>query len=170
MRAAKDLINKQIVSVHEGLIVGKVHEVYFDRDARHLAAFQVAYEGLLDRTRRFIPRADVHLVGGDVVLVKRADVVREVAESDAEAWVRRDKLTGREIVTGGKTRVATIDDVILGGEGEVEVAGFKLGRTYIDSPVAKSGAVSRAAIVDIGPDEHTMIIDLEKAEREDFRF
>lgn len=168
MRSAKDLIGKQIISVNEGLIVGKVREVYFDRDARHLAAFQVAYEGLLDRTSRFIPRADVHLVGGDVVLVKRADVIREVAESDAEAWVRRDKLTGREIVTGGKTRVATIDDVILGAEGGV--AGFKLGRTYIDSPVAKSGAVSREAIVDIGSDEHTMIIDLEKAEGEDFRF
>ncbi|HEX6384459.1 MAG TPA: PRC-barrel domain-containing protein [Anaerolineae bacterium] len=168
MRAAKDLINKQIVSVHEGLIVGKVHEVYFDREARHLAAFQVAYEGLLDRTRRFIPRAAIHLIGGDVVLVKRADVVGEMADSDAEAWVRRDKLAGREIATSGETRVAAIDDVILGEEGEV--AGFKLGRTYIESPVAKSGAVSRDAIVDIGSDEHPMVVDLEKAEREDFQF
>lgn len=168
MRSAKDLIDKQIISVNEGLIVGKVREVYFDRDARHLAAIQVAYEGLLDRTRRFIPRADVLLIGGDVVLVKRADVVRELAESDAEGWVRRDKLTGREIVTGGGTRVAAIDDVILGAEGEV--AGFKLGRAYIDSPVAESGAVSRKAIVDVGSDERPMNVDLEKAEREEFTF
>jgi uncharacterized protein YrrD len=168
MRTAKDLINKQIVSVHEGLIVGKVHEVYFDYEARQLAAFQVAYEGLLDRTRRFIPSAAIHLIGGDVVLVKRADVVREMAESDAEAWVRRDELAGREIVTGGQTRVATIDDVILSDEGVV--AGFKLGRAYIESPVAKSGAVSREAIVDIGSNERPMTIDLEKAEHEDFQF
>ena len=167
MRAAKDLINKQIVSVHEGHIVGKVHEVYVDREARHLTAFQVAYEGLLDRTRRFIPRAAIQLIGGDVVLVNRADVVGEMAETDAEAWVRRDKLTGREMATAGETRVATIDDVILGEEGEV--AGFKLARTYIESPVAKSGAVSRDAIVDIGSDEHPMLVDLEKAEREDFQ-
>ncbi|HSM57088.1 MAG TPA: PRC-barrel domain-containing protein [Candidatus Sulfomarinibacteraceae bacterium] len=166
MRTAKDLINKHIIGVDEGVVVGQVHEIYFDYEARHLAAIQVAYEGILDRTRRFIPRADVHLIGDDVVLVKHAGVVREMAESDAQAWVRRDQLTGREIVTAGKTRVAAIDDVILGDEGEV--AGFKLGRTYIESPVARRGAVSREAILDVGSDEHPMTVDLEKAEREDF--
>lgn len=168
MRPAKVLLNQQIVSVEEGLIVGKVHEVYFDRDARHLSALQVSFEGLLDRTRRVIPRAAIALLGGDVVLVNRADVVRELAESDTEAWVRRDKLVGREIVTSGQTRVASIDDVMLGDE--AEVAGFKLGRTHIESPVAKSGAVSRKAIVDIGSQDRPMVVDLETAEREDFQF
>lgn len=41
---------------------------------------------------------------------------------------------------------------------------------YIDSPVAESGAVSRKAIVDVGSDERPMIVDLEKAEREEFTF
>lgn len=102
------------------------------------------------------------------MLVKRADVVGEMAESDAEAWVRRDKLTGREMATAGETRVAAIDDVILGEEGEV--AGFKLARTYIESPVSKSGAVCRDAVIDIGSDDRPMLVDLEKAEREDFQF
>jgi sporulation protein YlmC with PRC-barrel domain len=166
MRSAKDLLNQQIISIEEGLIVGKVLEVYLDRDIRHLTGVQVTFEGLLDRTRRVIPRDAIRLLGGDVILVNRADAVRELAESDTEAWVRRDKLVGREMVTSGQTRVASIDDVMLGDD--AEVAGFKLGRTHIESPVAESGAVSRKAILDIGTYERPMVVDLEVAEREDF--
>lgn len=45
-----------------------------------------------------------------------------------------------------------------------------LGRTDIDSPVAKGGALSREAIIDIGSDQRSMSVDLGKAEREDFTF
>jgi hypothetical protein len=79
---------------------------------------------------------------------------------------RCDKLVGREIVTGRETKVASVDDVLLGDK--AEVADFKLGRTYSDSPVAKSGVVSRNAIVDIGSNDRPMIVDLQVAESENF--
>ncbi|MDX1665461.1 MAG: PRC-barrel domain-containing protein [Candidatus Promineifilaceae bacterium] len=170
MRKAKDLTGRQIVSIDDGRILGRVREVYFDRALNHLAGLHVGYEGVIDRSAKVIPREGLHFIGVDVVLVKSSEVVQNEAESDAGNWTRRDKITGRDLVTAGGTKVAAVGDIILGNEGEV--AGFTLGKSYIESPVAQSGAVSRDAVVHTpsADEKEPLVVDLEKAERESFSY
>jgi sporulation protein YlmC with PRC-barrel domain len=168
MKFAKDLLNKQIVSVDNGQILGKVHDVYLDADLRTVSGLHLGHEGFLRRTAQLIPRSEIMLLGRDTVLVKQADVVVEEEQIEAvEQWVRRENLAGRELATAGGTKIATIDDVVIDDTGEV--LGFTLGRTYVDSPVAESGAVSRAVIIDVAAADNVITMDLEKAEQELFR-
>ena len=171
MRKAKDLTGREIVSIDDGRILGRVREIYFDRELRHLAGLHVGYEGVIDRSAKVIPREGLHFIGMDVILVKSSDIVQNEGDSDAGNWIRRDKIVGRDLVTAGGTKVAAVGDVILGNE--AEVAGFTLGKSYIESPVAKSGAVSRDVIVHSpAPEEEKkpLVVDLERAERENFSY
>lgn len=168
MRFAKDLLNKQVVSVGNGQILGKVHDIYLDADLRAVSGVHMGPEGLFDRTVTLIPRDEIILLGQDTVLVKQADVMFEAGQIDAaEHWVLRGNLAGRELATAGGTKIATIDDVVIDDTGQV--LGFTLDRTYVDSPVAESGAVSRAVIIDVAAADNVITIDLKKAEQESFR-
>lgn len=168
MKFAKDLLNKQVVSVNNGQILGKVHDIYLDADLRAVSGLHLGHEGFLHRTAQLIPRSEIMLLGQDTVLVKQADVVVEEGQIDAvEQWVRRENLAGRELATAGGTKIATIDDVVIDDTGQV--LGFTLDRTYVDSPVAESGAVSRAVIIDVAAADNVITIDLKKAEQESFR-
>lgn len=168
MRFAKDLLNKQVVSVGNGQILGKVYDIYLDADLRAVSGLHLGHEGFLSRTAQLIPRNDIMLLGQDTVLVKHADVVVEEGQIDAvEQWVQRGNLAGRELATAGGTKIATIGDVVIDESGQV--LGFTLDRTYVDSPVAESGAVSRAVIIDVAAADNVITIDLKKAEQESFR-
>lgn len=168
MKFAKDLLNKQVVSVSNGQILGKVHDIYLDADLRTVSGLHLGHEGFINRTAQLIPRSEIMLFGQDTVLVKQADAVVEEGQTDSmEQSVRRENLAGRELATAGGTRIATIDDVVIDDTGQV--LGFTLGRTYVDSPVTESGAVSRAVIIDVAAADNVITIDLKKAEQESFR-
>lgn len=169
MRASKGLVGKPIVSIVDGRIVGNISDVYLDRDLRRIVALHIGHEGLLNRKAQVILRENVVLFGVDTVLIKQSDVILSEEEvEDFDVWIRRDQLTGRSIDTPGGTRIARVDDVIL--DDGANVLGFALGPTYIESPVAESGAISREIVIDTGQEDGTMTIDLEKAEQEHFRF
>lgn len=171
MKASKDLVGKPIVSIADGRIVGKVNDIYLDQELRQVVAVHSGYEGLLRRKPQVILRDQVVLFGEDTILVRQSDVILgedQVREQvpDFDSWIRRDQLNGRNVDTPGGTRIAKLDDIIL--DDQAGVLGFVLGRTYIESPVAESGALSRDVVVDTGAEDGVMTIDLEKAEREHF--
>jgi uncharacterized protein YrrD len=169
MKASKDLVGKPIVSITDGRILGKVNDIYLDRELRHVVAVHSGYEGLLRRKAQMIPRDQVVLFGEDTILVRQSDVILpEDQVEGGETWIRRDQLSGRNVDTPGGTRIAKLDDVIL--DDQAGVIGFVLGRTYIESPVAESGAISREVVVDTGAEDGVMTIELEKAEQEHFQF
>lgn len=169
MRASKDLVGNPIVSMTNGRSIATVSDVYLDRELNRIVALLTGYEGLLKRKAQVVLRERVTVLGEDVILTEATDVI--LPEDQVEAfntWIRRDQLNGRNVDTPGGTRIARLDDVIVSDEGEV--LGFSFGRTYIDSPVAESGAVSCQAVIDTGAEDGVMTIDLEKAERENFAY
>lgn len=169
MKASKDLVGKPIVSIADGRIVGKVNDIYLDKELKHVVAVHSGYEGLLKRKAQVILRDQVVLFGADTILVRQTDVILpEDQVEEIETWIRRDQLNGRNVDTPGGTRIARVDDVIL--DDEAGVLGFVLGRTFVESPVTESGAISREVVVDTGAEDGIMTIDLEKAEREHFQF
>ena len=171
MIASKSLVGKPIVNITDGRIVGHISDVYLDRDLRCIVALHVGHEGLLNRKAQVILRENVELFGVDTVLVRQSDVIlSEEKVEDFEVWIRRDHLTGRSIDTPGGKRIARVDDVILDDEANVLgfALGFALGRTYIESPLAESGVISRDIVIDTGQEDDIMTIDLEKAKQEHF--
>lgn len=169
MRASKDLVGKPIFSISDGRILGSLSDVYLDKEWKRVVALHTGYEGLLKRKAQVILRDSVALFGVDAILVKQSDVILPEDEvEEFESWIRRDQLNGRNVDTPGGTRIARVDDVIL--DDEANVLGFAFGRTYIESPVAESGAISRDVVIDTGKEDGIMTIDLEKAEQESFHF
>ena len=164
MRLGKDLINKSIISVTDGRILGAVKDVYVNNELYWLTGIHVGHEGLLKRKTLLIPRESVVVFGIDAILVKNADVITEGQElPDAADWIRLSKLKGREVDTPGGTKVGTLGDVILGEEGHV--TGFALAKVFVEGPIAEQGSIPREALIDTGNEDGVMTIDLPKVEQ-----
>ena len=149
----KDLIGKTIISVDEGRRMGAVRGLFVDSDLRFLVGLYLGTEGLFSRKGHCIERQNVQLFGVDAILAARTDVVVDSEPAVASAgWVRREQLQGREVTTPGGTRVGAVDDVIL--DEEMRIIGFRLGRVFVEGPVAQDQAISRAAVVDVGGQVH----------------
>ena len=164
MRPGKDLTGKMIISVTDGRLVGHVKDLYLNETLDWLNGIYVGYEGLLKRKSLLIQREDVVVFGIDAILVKSADVITDDKQHpEVEAWPRLEKLRGREVDTPGGTKVGTIGDVIIGGEGNI--TGFVLGRVYVEGPVAQWGTIPRDTLVDTGSQDNAMTVDLPKVEQ-----
>lgn len=163
MRLGKDLINKPIISITDGRLIGTVKDIYLGEDLRWMTGIFVGSEGLIKRKSLLIPRESVVVFGIDAVLVKNADVITDDQTlTQAEHWLRLSKLRGREMDTPGGTKVGTVGDITIGAEGEI--SGFTLGRVFVEGPVAEQGYVPQLAVFDTGRIDGVMTIDLTKAE------
>lgn len=164
MRLGKDLTNKPIISVTDGRILGEVKDLYIDAELYNLTGLHLGTEGLLKRKSNLIERANVVVFGIDVMLTRQADVVTDdQVLADAQAWLRLDKLRGREIDTPGGTRLGKLGDVMLDEDGRI--TGFTLARVYVEGPLAEKGVIKRAAVIDTGRDDSPMTVDLLKLEQ-----
>jgi sporulation protein YlmC with PRC-barrel domain len=164
MRLGKDLINKPIISITDGRLLGTVKDLYLNDQLYWLTGIHVGSEGLIKRKNYLISRDSVVVFGLDAVLVKNAEVItlgKDLVES--ETWPRLSKLKGREIDTPGGTKVGTIGDVIIGEEGHI--AGFALAKVFVEGPIAEQGQIPREALIDTGHEDGVMTIDLPKVER-----
>lgn len=165
MRNSKDLIGKSVVSMDEGRLLGSVRDVYLDQELAWLAGVHLGKEGLLSRRSLLIPREAIAVFGADFVLAKTSDAVTDDKQLTAsEAWIRLDKLQGREVDTTGGTKVGIIGDAIL--DEEARIIGFTLSRVYVEGPVAESRTIYQTAIVDNGQADGTMTVDLTLVERQ----
>lgn len=163
MRLCKDLLDKPIITISDGRIIGQAKDLLLTTDLKTMAGILLGREGFIRRRSKLIPSQSVVVFGIDAILIKQSDVVvddREVKE--AANWIRLSKLLGREVDTPGGTRVGTIGDVLLDEEGHV--AGFALSRVYVEGPISDKRLITHAALIDTGNEDGIMTIRMEVAE------
>lgn len=163
MRLGKDLIGKSIISITDGRLLGTVKDIYVNQDLYWMTGIYVGSEGLLKRKHLLIPREQVAVFGIDAILVKKPDVIVGLDEfAEAEAWLRLDKLRGRDVDTPGGTKVGSIGDIMVGTEGHI--TGFTLGKVFVEGPIAEKATIPREGLIDTGAVDGVMTVDLPKVE------
>lgn len=160
MLLAEKMLGNPIYDIATGNRVGAVKDIYLDGDLRRVSGLYVGSDGMFSRTPRFIPRGNIQVIGEDSVLATAEPETGPVPED----WTRRDALNGRDINTGGGTRIGTVGDVIL--DTHARVAGFTLDRLFVSGPLAERGAFGRTAVVETGSSADSMIVDLARAEQQ----
>lgn len=163
MTTSKEQSGKPLISLTEGKDLGEIKGLYIDRDMRRLAAVFMGTEGIINRKPMAVAFDDIHVMGVDAWLVSQSDAVKPLEElADSVSFVLANDLHGREIQTEGGTKLCTVDDVILDGEGRV--LGFSLAKVFAQGPLAEKKAIVREAILDTGGPEKPMTADLAEAE------
>jgi uncharacterized protein YrrD len=129
MITAKEQNGKPLISLTEGKDLGEIKGLYLDRDMTHVAAVFAGTEGIINRKSLAVARDDVQVIGVDAWLVSGSDVVKPLDEiNDSVSFTLTNDLRGREIQTEGGTKLCTVDDVILDGQGRV--LGFSLAKVF----------------------------------------
>ncbi len=163
MRLSKDLLDKPIITISDGRIVGQVKDLLLTADLKTMAGIHLGREGFLKRRGKLIPSQSVVVFGIDAVLIKNAEAVVDEREvKDSADWIRLGKLLGREVDTQGGTRVGTIGDVLLDEEGHI--TGFALSRVYVEGPISEKRLITHAALIDTGNEDGIMTIHMAVAE------
>jgi sporulation protein YlmC with PRC-barrel domain len=163
MLTVKSHLNKSLVSITDGKIIGEIKDLYIDREMHQVAAVHLGKEGLLKRKSLMLPRAAVHIFGVDVWLVTGSDKVVGPDEiTDADTFVLVDDLRGREVETEGGTKIGVVDDVVL--DAEARVLGFVLGKVHVQGPLAERKTIAREAVTKLGSKDGPMSVVLAQAE------
>jgi uncharacterized protein YrrD len=158
-RLGKDFVNKAVVSMDEGRMLGRIQDLYLDPQLDRVLGLYMGSEGLFKRKSLLIPREAVVVLGVDAVLVQQSDVITDdQALPEAKTWFRRDKLAGRDVDTPGGTKLGVIGDVVVEDDGAVSA--FALSRVYVEGPLAESRLVDRSAVIDTGQEDGRMNVDL----------
>src|SRR5512135_2095374 len=83
-----DLKGKKIINLENGKVIATVNDVLFDPDNNVVAALLTAKAGLFNRVTEIVQRKDINLLGLDVVLANRADVLTDKNDvSGADQWL-----------------------------------------------------------------------------------
>lgn len=166
MIEAKEHSGKLLVSLTDGKKLGKVEDLYLDSDARRVVSVFLGTEGFISRKALAIARGDVRVVGVDVLLVAGPDVVQALESiPDSATFTRVDDLRGRDVQTEGGTRIGVVEDVLL--DDEMRVLGIRLGKVFVQGPVAERKAIAREALTSLGSKDVPMTAVMEKAESMD---
>lgn len=163
MRLGKDLVGKQVISLTDGRLLGHVKDIYLNDILNWITGVHLGTEGLLRRQSKDIQRENIVVFGLDAILVKNSEVVIDGDDiADHENWVKLGHLRKREIDTPNGTRLATIEDIVIGED--ANVTHFTLGRIYVDGPIKEHGRIPHHSIIDTGNEDKVMTVDLIKAE------
>jgi sporulation protein YlmC with PRC-barrel domain len=163
MLTGKSHLNKQLVSITDGKIIGEVKDLYLDREMHNVAALLLGKEGLLKRKALMLPRSAIHIFGVDVWLVSGSDKVAGPEDiPDADTFVLVSDLRGRDVDTEGGTKIGVLDDVVL--DPEARVLGFVLGKVHVQGPLAERKTIAREAVTKLGSKDAPMQVVLAQAE------
>jgi sporulation protein YlmC with PRC-barrel domain len=169
MQLGNRLLDKPIITVGEGYLVGTVKDFYLDQELRALTGVFLGSEGLFSRKFKFMRREQVHLFGIDVVLAADAEpVLADEQTEEVQAWLRRENLKGREVQTPGGSRVGKLGDVIFDAQGRI--IGFMFAEMFVKGPIAENQAIKRELVLDSGGPDSPMVIDLITAEKQNWFF
>ena len=163
MITAKSHLNKSLVSITDGKIVGDIKDLYLDREMHQVAAVFLGRGGLITRKTNLLPRAAIHIFGADVWLVTGSDkVVGPEEVTDADTFVLVGDLRGRDVETEGGTKIGVVDDVVL--DAEARLLGFVLGKVHVQGPLAERKTIAREAVAKLGSKDAPMQVVLAQAE------
>jgi uncharacterized protein YrrD len=172
MLLAKKFIEKQIISLDEGRIVGAVKDFYLDETLEHIVGIYLGSEGLLSRKPKLIKQETIRLYGIDVLFVLNSGIVVEGDElndiENLESWIRRDDVIKREVQSPTGEVVGKIEDIMFDEMGQV--IGFALAKVQIKGLVAENQAIRRDVVIGVGQEKEPMVIDLVKAEQQKWSF
>jgi sporulation protein YlmC with PRC-barrel domain len=164
MRTGRSLTDNPVYNSQDGRLLGKVEDLYLDKDLTTVVAIYLGGEGLIKRTPVYIRRRDVILFGVDAVLARENTIVYRGEEiPTAGQWVRLHDLQGRDVDTPGGTKLGRVRDLVL--DADAQITGFTLSQIAVEGPIAESKAVARSALVDVGALDGAMTVDLAIAER-----
>ena len=165
MQMAQEIIGKPVISMDDGVNLGKVRDLYFDPNVERLVALSLGGGGLFGARGRLIELDQISVMGEDVVLIQSAETVQKKNEATrSNEWVSYGKLHYRSIRTDGGTPIGDIEDVTLNEEGRV--LDFRLGFVHVRGPIRQSRRVPRGAMLDAGNDSGKMTVRLAEAEEE----
>jgi uncharacterized protein YrrD len=167
MFLGKDIIGKPVITINDGRSIGRVKDIYLSADCQLVAGIYLGTEGLFSRKSFLVKSEDITTIGQDAILVKHADVIHEEGDlvETGESWLRRDELQGRSVDTSGGTKVGKIGDVIINGK--CQVLGFSLSYVYVTGPIADNRSIAIDTIQDVGNEDGTMTVDLQRAEEQE---
>jgi uncharacterized protein YrrD len=159
IRPSRDLIGKPIISMTNGVSIGKVVDILFDPDAAHVAALVTSKGGLLARGAGMeaIPAQDVQVWGQDAVLVSRPDVVTgEDQLPERQHWLSVvEQVKGRDVVSIDGTRIGQLNDIVLNTQGEL--VAYDLAHVLVSGPVTQSKRIPAQTTRSFGRD--VLIVD-----------
>ena len=171
MQSGDNLIDRSVISLSEGAVLGVIREFYLDQALEFVAGIQIGgSEGFLglgsERGTSLIGRNSIAVFGIDAILLaEEADTLRtESSLPGTENWVQRNALKGRNVNTPGGTRVGIIGDIIFNEEGRI--LGFKLQQTLVRGPIEAAQAIAREVVINLGHEDGIMTIDLAGAEQQ----
>ena len=172
MLLAEKFIDKQIISLDEGRIVGEVKDFYVDLGLEQVTAIYLGSEGLIRRKPKVIKQNTVQLYGIDVLFVQNSSIIIEGAELDKleeiDTWLRREDLQGRHIQSPTGSEVGQVDDIMFDEMGKI--IGFGLTKIKVEGPIAENQAISRGVMIEPGDKDKPLVIDLVKAEQQHWFF
>lgn len=164
MAVTKDFDRKLLISVSDGRNLGEIKGLMLDQSASRAVALFLGKSGILNRKANLIDLKHVQLAGVDAWLTRNSDcVVSQDDYSDFENLILAEDLFGREIVTEGGHKIGTIGDIVL--DERLNVLGFSFDKLQIEGPLAKAGAIIRAAVTSLGDSKTPAIASLEQAEK-----
>jgi sporulation protein YlmC with PRC-barrel domain len=108
---ASALKNKAVVSMADGLQIGRVEDVLFDTAALRVAALVVATTG----GRSVLPFAAIRSLGADAVTVESATATQAAADQASTGNLLRSlgDLTGLKLVNGEGAYLGDVRDVTI---------------------------------------------------------
>lgn len=172
MLLAKKFIDKQIISLDEGRIVGVVKDFYLDQTLEHIVGLYLGSEGLLNRKPKLIKQDEIRLYGVDVLFVLNSGIVIEGGKLDQveglDTWRRREDLQGHEVESPTGEAIGKLDDIMFDEVGKV--VGLGLSKIKIKGPIAENQAIRRDVVIEVGDDKKPMVVDLVKAEQQNWFF
>jgi sporulation protein YlmC with PRC-barrel domain len=163
MPTAKEHEGKLLIGITDGKKLGQIRDLYFDAQVTKVVAVSLGTEGIFGRRDCGIDQTYVRVYGIDAWLVSGSGSAVDVTEiAGSGEFVLASDLRGREIVSEGGSKIATVGDVIVDTDGHVQ--GFTLSNVYVPGPVAERRTIPREAFTDMGSKSSPMITLLAKAE------
>jgi sporulation protein YlmC with PRC-barrel domain len=145
---ASALKNMAVVSMTDGVQIGRVEEVLFDTAELRVAALMLTTTG----GRSVLPFASVHRIGADAVTVESAMAAQAAGSQDGAGNVLRglQDLLGLKVVSGEGTSLGDVRDVTIdpAGGALTELEAHRSGMLGLGG---SSVVVPASAIRGIGP-------------------
>src|ERR1051325_5606852 len=108
---ASELRHKPVVSMKDGVQIGRVEDVLFDTAALKVAALALTATG----GRSVLPFGAVRSLGTDAVTVESATAMQAMADQSGASSLMRSlaDLTGLKVVNGEGTHLGEVRDVTI---------------------------------------------------------
>jgi len=148
---SKRLPGLPVLTLDEGVQLGRVRSVVVDARAKRVAALVVSQRGL--GQKMLLPMEGVRALGSDAVTVDRGDVLiplREAQSYEGLLKSERVRVVGTPVVTVGGELAGVVRDFEISGQGAVEA--IYVSKGIFPSMLRRHPSVPGALIVALGKD------------------